>query len=155
VTPPPVVRGDFSAASGYAAGRRLAADSGVTAVFAGGDEMAIGLLRALAEAGRGVPDEVSVVGFDDNPVSAYMTPPLTTVRQPFDAAAREGVRILVHAIEKPDAEPPPALDPPLELVVRLSTAPPPPRRHVGRRRSPNASRRGPPAAAATGATRTT
>jgi DNA-binding LacI/PurR family transcriptional regulator len=155
VTPPRVVRGDFSAASGYAAGQRLAADSRVTAVFAGGDEMAIGLLRALGEAGRRVPDEVSVVGFDDNPVSAYMTPPLTTVRQPFDAAAREGVRILVHAIEKPDAEPPPAVDPPVEMVVRLSTAPPPPRRHLGPRRSSSTSRRGPPGAAATTERRST
>ncbi|MEH0548268.1 LacI family DNA-binding transcriptional regulator [Streptomyces sp. B21-105] len=122
---PPLLNGDWSAASGYAAGRELASDSSVTAVFAAGDEMAIGLIHGLREAGRRVPDEISVVGFDGNPVFAYVSPPLTTVRQPFDAAAREGIRLLVHAIEKPDGELPPASDPPVELVVRGSTAPPP------------------------------
>ncbi|MEV6765016.1 LacI family DNA-binding transcriptional regulator [Streptomyces sp. NPDC051105] len=121
---PSVVEGDWSAASGYAAGRELAADPGVTAVFAANDDMAIGLIRALTEAGRTVPDDVSVVGFDDIPVAAFVTPPLTTVRQPFDAVAREGLRLLVHAIEKPGADLPPANDPPVELVLRASTAPP-------------------------------
>jgi len=125
---PPVVDGDWSAASGYAAGRELAAAGGVTAVFAANDDMAVGLVRALTEAGLRVPDDVSVVGFDDIPVSAYVTPPLTTVRQPFDAVAQEGLRLLVQAIEKPDAEPASAGDPPVELVVRASTAPPPTRK---------------------------
>jgi DNA-binding LacI/PurR family transcriptional regulator len=62
-----------------------------------------------------VPEDVSVIGFDDIPVSAYVTPPLTTVRQPFDAVAGEGLRLLVQAIEKPDVEPAPANDPPVEL----------------------------------------
>jgi DNA-binding LacI/PurR family transcriptional regulator len=131
---PAVIEGDWSAASGYAAGRELAGDGDVTAVFAAGDEMAIGLIRALGEAGRRVPEDVSVVGFDDNPVAAYITPPLTTMRQPFDAAAQEGIRLLVHAIEKPDVDLPPAADQPVELVVRSSTAPPP-RKTPGRPRS--------------------
>jgi DNA-binding LacI/PurR family transcriptional regulator len=122
---PPVIEGDWSAASGYAAGRELASETSVTAVFAAGDDMAIGLIHALGQAGRRVPEDVSVVGFDDNPVFAYVTPPLTTVRQPFDAAAKEGLRLLLHAIEKPDADLPPAIAPPVELVVRSSTAPPP------------------------------
>ncbi|MFF7167064.1 LacI family DNA-binding transcriptional regulator [Streptomyces sp. NPDC008086] len=121
---PPVLVGDWSAASGYAAGRELASAGDVTAVFAANDDMAIGLVRALTEAGLRVPGDVSVVGFDDIPVSAYVTPPLTTVRQPFDAVAYEALRLLVQAIEKPDAEPAPAHDPPVELVVRASTAPP-------------------------------
>ncbi|MEU2288801.1 LacI family DNA-binding transcriptional regulator [Streptomyces sp. NPDC013178] len=121
---PPLLNGDWSAASGYAAGRALASDRSVTAVFAAGDEMAIGLIHALREAGRRVPEDISVVGFDGNPVFAYVSPPLTTVRQPFEASAREGIRLLVHAIEKPDAEPPRAEEPPVELVVRGSTAPP-------------------------------
>ncbi|MDF3140362.1 MULTISPECIES: LacI family DNA-binding transcriptional regulator [unclassified Streptomyces] len=125
---PPLLNGDWSAASGYAAGRALASDGSVTAVFAAGDEMAIGLIHALREAGRRVPEDISVVGFDGNPVFAYVSPPLTTVRQPFDAAAREGIRLLVHAIEKPDTELPQADEPPVELVVRGSTAPPPSRR---------------------------
>ncbi|MFC8515405.1 LacI family DNA-binding transcriptional regulator [Streptomyces sp. NPDC057257] len=124
---PPVIEGDWSAASGYAAGRELAADGEATAVFAANDDMAIGLIRALTDAGLRVPEDVSVVGFDDIPVAAYVTPPLTTVRQQFDAVAREGLRLLVQAIEKPDAEPAPAGDPPVDLVVRASTAPPPAR----------------------------
>ncbi|MDQ0753545.1 DNA-binding LacI/PurR family transcriptional regulator [Streptomyces africanus] len=83
---PPVIAGDWSAASGYAAGRRLALDDSVTAVFAANDDMAIGLIRALLEAGRRVPEDVSVVGLDDIPVAAYVSPPLTTVRR--DGAGR-------------------------------------------------------------------
>lgn len=124
---PPVVEGDWSAASGYAAGRELGADPGVTAVFAANDDMAIGLIRALTEAGLRVPEDVSVVGFDDIPVAAYVTPPLTTVRQPFDAMARDGLKRLVYAIENPQAAPLPMAEPPVELVVRASSAPPPAR----------------------------
>ncbi|WP_410643251.1 LacI family DNA-binding transcriptional regulator [Amycolatopsis sp. lyj-346] len=127
---PPVVDGDWSARSGYAAGRVLA-DDDVTAVFAANDDMAIGLIRALLDAGKRVPEDVSVVGYDDTPISAYVTPPLTTVRQPFDAMASTGLRLLVHAIEQPQAG---ALDPgepPLELVVRASTAPPRSRTALG------------------------
>jgi DNA-binding LacI/PurR family transcriptional regulator len=122
---PPLIEGDWSPDSGYAAGRGLAADGSVTAVFAAGDEMAIGLIHALREAGRRVPEDISVVGFDGNPVFAYVSPPLTTVRQPFDEAAREGIRLLVHAIETPDTDLPPASELPVELVLRGSTAPPP------------------------------
>ncbi|MFJ9896463.1 LacI family DNA-binding transcriptional regulator [Streptomyces sp. NPDC091280] len=129
---PPPVEGDWSAASGYRAGRRLAEDGGVTAVFAANDDMAIGLVRALTEAGLRVPGDVSVVGFDDIPVAAYVTPPLTTVRQPFDAVAQEGLKRLVHAIENPDAAPLPSSPPPVDLVVRTSTAPPPSRRTPAR-----------------------
>ncbi|MES5824140.1 LacI family DNA-binding transcriptional regulator [Streptomyces sp. RG80] len=122
---PPAVEGDWSAASGYTAGRAFARDPAVTAVFAANDDMAIGLVRALTEAGRRVPDDVSVVGFDDIPVAAYVTPPLTTVRQPFDAVAQEGLKRLVHAIENPDADPLPESGPPVDLILRDSTAPPP------------------------------
>ncbi|MFF3336820.1 LacI family DNA-binding transcriptional regulator [Streptomyces sp. NPDC002888] len=122
---PPVAEGDWSAASGYTAGRELAGDGDLTAVFAANDDMAIGLIRALAEAGRRVPEDVSVVGFDDVPVAAYVTPPLTTVRQPFDAVAQEGLKRLVHAIENPGTDPLPATDPPVDLVVRASTGPAP------------------------------
>ncbi|WP_306955195.1 LacI family DNA-binding transcriptional regulator [Streptomyces sp. B4I13] len=129
---PPVIEGDWSAASGYAAGRALAADGDVTAVFAANDDMAIGLIRALTEAGLRVPQDVSVVGFDDIPVAAFVTPPLTTVPQPFDAVAQEGLRRLVHVIENPEAPPLPASDPPADLVVRASTAAPPVRRNRAR-----------------------
>ncbi|MFF6951137.1 LacI family DNA-binding transcriptional regulator [Streptomyces iakyrus] len=132
---PPVVEGDWSAATGYTAGRELAADADMTAVFAANDDMAIGLIRALVESGRRVPEDVSVVGFDDIPVAAYVTPPLTTMRQPFDTVAQEGLKRLVHSIENPDAPPLPASEPPVDLVVRASTGPPPPRKTPGSGRS--------------------
>ncbi|GKQ38765.1 LacI family DNA-binding transcriptional regulator [Streptomyces sp. A012304] len=131
---PAPIEGDWSASSGYAAGRELAAVAEMTAVFAANDDMAIGLIRALTEAGRRVPDDVSVVGFDDIPVAAYVTPPLTTVRQPFDVVAQEGIKRLVHLIESPQADPLPASDPPIDLVVRASTAPPPTRTPTGHTR---------------------
>src|SRR5690606_20851212 len=62
---PDVVRGDWSVESGYERGRAIAARDDVTAVFCANDQMALGLYRALAEAGRSVPRDVSVVGFDD------------------------------------------------------------------------------------------
>jgi DNA-binding LacI/PurR family transcriptional regulator len=133
-TEPPVLQGDWSAASGYAAGRELiASGEDVTAVFAANDDMAIGLIRALTEAGLRVPDDVSVVGFDDVPVAVYVTPPLTTVRQPFDAVAQEGLKRLVHAIENPNEDPLPPSDPPVDLIVRSSTSVPPPRTTPQRR----------------------
>jgi DNA-binding LacI/PurR family transcriptional regulator len=122
---PQVVFGDWSAASGYAAGFELARDPEVTAVFTANDDMAVGLIRALVESGRGVPQDVSVVGYDDIPLAAYVTPPLTTVRQPFDAVAHAGLGLLVQAIENPDNDAVPANDPPVELVVRASSGPVP------------------------------
>jgi DNA-binding LacI/PurR family transcriptional regulator len=92
---PPVIAGDWSAKSGYDAGRQLARDPGVTAVFCGNDQMAIGVLRALHEVGRAVPEEVSVVGFDDIPEAAYFQPPLTTVRQDFAELGRRSLQMLL------------------------------------------------------------
>ncbi|MGW0203417.1 substrate-binding domain-containing protein, partial [Nonomuraea sp. NPDC003201] len=106
------------------AGRALAADPRVTAVFAANDDMAIGVLRALAEAGRAVPDDVSVVGMDDIPAAAYLSPPLTTVRQDFEAIARHGLALLAAEIERSPGEPGEPADLPAHLVVRRSTAPP-------------------------------
>lgn len=63
-----------------------------------------------------MPHDVSVIGFDGNLVFAYVTPPLTTVRQPFAAAAGEGLKLLVRAVEEPDTQLPPASDLPVELV---------------------------------------
>ncbi|MGW1274008.1 substrate-binding domain-containing protein, partial [Streptomyces sp. NPDC002491] len=79
-----------------------------------------------------VPEDISVVGFDDIPVAAFVIPPLTTVAQPFDAVAQDGLRRLVHVIENPDAPPLPESDPPVDLVVRASTAGPSTRRNPSR-----------------------
>jgi len=96
IRPPVVVRGDWSAESGYAAGPALATAS---AVFCANDQMALGLLRALDDAGRAVPADVSVVGFDDVPDAANYRPPLTTIRQDFTALADRAVAALVAEIE--------------------------------------------------------
>ena len=125
---PELEAGDWSARSGYAAMQRLlAADPGLTAVFVGNDHMALGALRALDEAGRRVPDDVSVVGFDDVPEAEYFRPPLTTVRQHFPEAGRRAVRLLLDLIRPGEA---PATGPetglelvPTELLVRRSTGP--------------------------------
>jgi DNA-binding LacI/PurR family transcriptional regulator len=120
--PEPLV-GDWSAGSGYELGRRLARDRTVGAVFVANDQMALGLLRAMHEAGRSIPDSVSVVGFDDIPESPYFTPPLTTVRQDFGEVGSRSLRVLVEAIETvaAGARPPHGSLVAPELIVRAST----------------------------------
>jgi len=98
VEPGPELVGDWSAQSGYDAGRRIAADPDITAVFTANDAMALGLLRALHEAGRRVPDEVSVVGFDGIPDGAFYWPGLTTVNQDFADLGRRAVDLAVRAL---------------------------------------------------------
>lgn len=81
---PEVVQGDWRADSGYAAAAQiLASGAGVTAVFAANDQMALGLIHGLSDAGVSVPGDISVIGFDDIPESRHFLPPLTTVRQDF------------------------------------------------------------------------
>ncbi|WP_200938493.1 LacI family DNA-binding transcriptional regulator [Cellulomonas sp. Root137] len=121
---PPVLTGDWSARSGYEAGVHLAAEPTVTAVFVANDQMAIGLLRAFMEAGRDVPGEVSVVGFDDVPEAAYLARSLTTVRQDLSHLATFGVGMLIDAIENPRRQDR-RENVPVELVVRETTAAPP------------------------------
>ena len=122
--PGPELTGDWSSASGYYAGLRLADDSSVTAVFVANDNMALGVLRALHERGRSVPGEVSVVGFDNVPEAAYFWPPLTTVKQQFSALGQRAVDLALRALageERPGTE---LVEP--ELVVRASTGARPP-----------------------------
>ncbi|HYA45138.1 MAG TPA: substrate-binding domain-containing protein, partial [Acidimicrobiales bacterium] len=90
--------GDWSARSGYEAGQLLAQVPDARAIFAANDHMALGLLRALHEYGRRVPEDVAVVGFDDTPESAYFIPPLTTVRQDFRSMGRAVVNLLVQQL---------------------------------------------------------
>ena len=124
---PPPLPGDWSARAGYDHGRRLSAAPQVTAIFAANDQMALGVLRAMNEAGRAIPDEVSVVGFDDIPEAPYFTPPLTTVRQDFIEVGSRSLRLLVRTIEAGDHAPSRSLVEP-QLVVRVSTAVAPDRR---------------------------
>jgi DNA-binding LacI/PurR family transcriptional regulator len=92
--------GDFTSESGHAAMRALLARRpDLDAVFAASDLMALGAMRALREAGRRVPQDVAVVGFDDSPAAAGADPPLSSVRWPLDEMAREMTRLLLRAIE--------------------------------------------------------
>jgi DNA-binding LacI/PurR family transcriptional regulator len=120
---PDVLVGDWSAKSGYELGQRLARDVGVTAVFCGNDQMALGLLRALSEVGRRVPKQVSVVGFDDIPEAPFMIPPLTTVKQDFAEVGRRSMQLFVELAsgERPRGQIKIQLTP--ELIVRESTGP--------------------------------
>jgi DNA-binding LacI/PurR family transcriptional regulator len=70
----------------------------VTAVFAANDHLALGILRALSERGRRVPQDVSIVGFDDVPEAAYFIPPLTTIRPDFAAVGRASLTLLLDQI---------------------------------------------------------
>ncbi|SDJ95429.1 DNA-binding transcriptional regulator, LacI/PurR family [Nonomuraea maritima] len=116
---PEVLRGDWSPNSGYELGRGLG--HAVTAVFVANDQMALGVLRALREAGRRVPEDVSVAGFDDIPESGYFWPPLTTVRQDFGEVGRLALRMLLDRMAGGDPGVRVLVAP--ELVVRESTGP--------------------------------
>ncbi|HXO08002.1 MAG TPA: LacI family DNA-binding transcriptional regulator [Solirubrobacteraceae bacterium] len=118
---PTPLPGDWSARAGYDHGRRLSADPAVTAIFAANDQMALGVLRAMHEAGRDIPGEISVVGFDDVPESPYFTPPLTTVRQDFIEVGSRSLRLLVRMIAGGERLPPSSRVQP-ELIVRASTS---------------------------------
>ncbi len=114
-----VAVGAFTRESGEAAMAQLLADDpALDAVFVANDMMAIGALRALRQAGRRVPDDVALVGFDDNELARYAEPPLTTVRQNMLEMGRQMVRQVLPLIAGEDPGPPVVLS--TELVVRES-----------------------------------
>lgn len=114
--------GDWTAESGYVAGHRMLAAGGFTAVFCANDQMALGLLHAARDAGVTVPDQLSVVGFDDIPEAAHYHPALTTVRQDF---AQLGARAVATVLAEFEGAEPPVWDPPeTPLIIRGSTARP-------------------------------
>lgn len=110
--------GDWTADSGYAAGALV--DPDTTAVVCGNDQMALGLIHALVDLGRGVPGDVSVVGYDDIPEAAHSLPPLTTVHQDFREVGQRAVRHLVARLRGEVPPPVAAIEP--TLVIRGSTA---------------------------------
>ncbi len=118
--PEPLV-GDWSPTSGYQATRRLLATTRPTALFAANDQMALGAYRALGEAGLRVPQDVSVVGFDDIDEAEMFDPPLTTVRQDWNTLGSESLRV---ALAMEQGGPPEDVTLPTRLIVRASTAPP-------------------------------
>ena len=122
-----IAYGNFDFASGAAHAARwcaLPAPERPTAIVCGNDAMAIGALAAIHQAGLRVPDDVSVVGYDDIPQAAYTVPPLTTVAQPVDQMGALAVERLLRRIEGPASAPetPDGLLP-VRLMVRKSTGP--------------------------------
>lgn len=117
------ILGDWSAHFGYYAGLELLRFRDFTAVFAGNDQMALGFMHACRESGLRIPEDVSVVGFDDIPEAAHFAPPLTTVRQDFAEIGRRVVALLLDELNgRPVSR---ELVVP-DLVVRQSTARPTP-----------------------------
>ncbi|MCB4756082.1 MAG: LacI family transcriptional regulator [Elusimicrobia bacterium] len=120
VDPSWVVNGDLDPKEAQAATSQLLAAK-VTAIFAGGDVMAYGVLRALKEAGRRVPEDVAVVGMDDLDMSAWIDPPLSTVRYDIAAMAGLAAKYVLRQIQSPLMTRNALGEmPPVELVVRAS-----------------------------------
>ena len=121
-----IIRGDFSLESGREAARRIMAmEDRPTAVFCSADMVAFGLISGLQAAGLRVPEDISVVGFDDIEMSEYYVPAITTIRQDRHRLGRRAAEVLLSQLS-PGADVPRAEEPmPVELVVRASTAPPP------------------------------
>ncbi len=114
--------GDFDAPSGHAAMRRLLDRTTFDAAFVASDVVALGAIGGLREAGLRVPDDVSIVGFDDIPLAGYFDPPLTTVRLPAFRLGQAAGRALLERIADPAMTGRTLLA--TELIVRTSTAPP-------------------------------
>lgn len=115
------IQGDWSAESGYQAAQQLLQQHSFTALVVGNDQMALGAMSALTQHGLRVPEDVSVVGFDDVPEAAYFSPPLTTVRQDFSELGRKGLEYLVELIQTPETPHEQRIIKPA-LVARESTA---------------------------------
>ena len=118
----PIVVGDWTSDFGYDFARGITRLPQYTAIFAANDEMALGVIHGLHENGIRVPQDISVVGFDDLPTSRHFLPPLTTVRQDFHALGLRAMEVLQAAIE--GRQIPRRTKIPAELVVRASSAPP-------------------------------
>ncbi|MHC8609281.1 LacI family DNA-binding transcriptional regulator [Paenarthrobacter ureafaciens] len=122
--PAPLIEGDWTAECGYRQGLEIAAERSITALFVANDQMALGVLRAFHEAGVRVPEDISVVGFDDQPEAAYFIPPLTTVAQDFEELGQRCISLLLDRLETGQPGAPVTVSP--RLVVRNTTSTPPP-----------------------------
>lgn len=122
VTPPAPSGNGWDAQAGYEAGKKLAKNPDVTAILCGNDDLALGVLRALHHAGRRVPEDVSVIGFDDAPHSAFVTPSLTTVRMDFHGLGRAAFGLLRVQLDTDQQAPAPVPAEPT-LILRESSGP--------------------------------
>lgn len=114
------ILGDWSASFGYYAGLELLRFRDFSAVFAGNDQMALGLMHACRELGLSIPGDMSIVGFDDIPEAAHFAPPLTTIRQNFSEIGRRAVSLLLGELRGETQLNHDQIVP--ELIVRESTA---------------------------------
>ena len=97
-----VTQGDWTAESGGQAIRQLLkSEIPFSSVFAQNDRMAVGAIHALREAGLRVPQDISVIGYDDIPLASFFDPPLTTIRQPMNEFGRHGAQLLIEAVQNP------------------------------------------------------
>ena len=118
-----IVPGDFSVESGYAAAKRLLGQAAApTAAFCFSDQMALGMLAACRDLGVRVPEDFSIVGFDDLASSRYLNPPLTTISQPMREIGMRAVKLLLAIIEGVDVPHQQTLE--FSLMLRGSTAAP-------------------------------
>jgi len=115
----PMVQGDWTSDRGFEIGRSRQLGA-ATAVFAANDQMALGVVHGLIERGRRVPEDVSIIGFDDLPDARHFLPPLTTVRQDFTSLGALALRLIIAAIDGDDTGKHALIAP--ELIVRASTA---------------------------------
>jgi LacI family transcriptional regulator len=120
LNPELIVEGNFRRQSGVLAVETLISQGqNFSAIFAANDQMAFGARLALFRRGIRVPDDVSLVGFDDQPDSAYMTPPLTTVRQPAEAIGETAAQALLQTLKGEPFQIPQLAT---ELIIRESVA---------------------------------
>ena len=117
------VEGTWTAASGYLAAKKLLQAGTFTAIVCANDQMAMGAISNLNQKGLRVPQDVSIVGFDDLPEAQYFSPPLTTVRQDFSELGRQGLEYLIELIQDPEAAKGQIVIQ-TELVIRESTTSP-------------------------------
>jgi len=121
IQPPDALTTTWNPLDAYQLAKQLAADPAVTAVLAGNDEVALAVLRAMTEQGRRVPDDVSLIGFDDQPIASLISPALTTVAQDFAELGRQSFSLLERAITGSDGRG--TVSVAAKLVIRESTAP--------------------------------
>jgi LacI family transcriptional regulator len=119
-----VREGDFFQPRGYTAAKELLSITRPpSAIFASNDVSAFGVMEAVRDFGKRIPDDVSIIGFDDIPQASQVNPPLTTVRQPLEKMGREAARMLLAYLRDPEA-PMQRVELPTELILRASTQPP-------------------------------
>ncbi|WP_159736550.1 LacI family DNA-binding transcriptional regulator [Arthrobacter sp. 9V] len=117
-----LLQGGWDAASGYRAGLELVEQRAVTAVFVANDQMAVGVLRAVQEAGLHVPGDISVVGYDDQPEAEFFMPPLTTIKQDFEELGRRCMEAVLQQVDGEAGTVDQIVNP--HLVIRATTAAP-------------------------------